>query len=88
MLGINSSDFATVFGTVLRRVRKQAGLSQEELGFEAELQRNYISMMELGRYQPTLSTVFKLAFALNTTPSDLVEQVEIALADPRKRRRP
>lgn len=84
MLGIESSDFAKVFGTVLRRARKQAGLSQEELGFEAELQRNYISMMELGRYQPTLTTVFKLAFALKTTPSDLVGQVEIALADPRQ----
>ncbi len=83
MLGIESSDFATVFGTVLRRERKRAGLSQEELGFEAELQRNYISLMELGRYQPTLMTVFKLAFALKTTPAELVTMVEAAMADPR-----
>lgn len=39
--------------------------------------------MELGRYQPTLMTVFKLAFALKTTPTEMVTMVEAALADPR-----
>lgn len=78
MLGIESSDFAKVFGMVLRRERRQAGLSQETLGFEAELQRNYISLMELGRYQPTLATVFKLATALKMTPTKLVSEVEHA----------
>lgn len=85
MLGTNSSHFAITFGSVLRRLRKDAGLSQEALGFEAELQRNYISLMELGRYQPTLATVFKLAYALKISPSVLVGQVEAALADQRKR---
>ncbi len=75
MLGIESSNFAKVVGAVLRRERRTAGLSQEELGFEAELQRNYISLTELGRYQPTLATVFKLAAALKTPPSRLVSDV-------------
>lgn len=84
MLGTHSSEFAITFGTVLRRLRKAAELSQEELGYQAELQRNYVSLMELGKYQPTLATVFKLAKALNMPPSLLVAQVEVALNDSRK----
>jgi transcriptional regulator with XRE-family HTH domain len=86
MLGEKSIDFGVAFGTVIRRLRKQGGISQEKLGFDAELQRNYISLIELGRYQPTLSTLFKLAYALKVTPASLVEQVERQLADPRTKR--
>lgn len=76
MLGINSNQFAIVFGRVLRDERKRAKLTQEELGFEANLQRNYISLMELGRYQPTIETIFKIAFALKIPPSSLVAKIE------------
>jgi transcriptional regulator with XRE-family HTH domain len=84
MLGTHSSHFATTFGIVLRRLRKAADMSQEALALEAELQRNYVSLMELGRYQPTLATIFKLAEALKMPPSLLVAQVEVALNDSRK----
>lgn len=69
MLGEKTISFPVVFGTVLRRLRKEAGLSQETLGFEADLQRNYISLMELGRYQPTIESVFKLSNALKLPPA-------------------
>ncbi|MGU1495230.1 helix-turn-helix domain-containing protein [Pseudomonas aeruginosa] len=36
------------FGKVLRRRRVEAGLTQERLAHEAELQRNYVSLMERG----------------------------------------
>lgn len=88
MLGEKSVNFGMAFGAVIRRLRKQAGISQERLGFDAELQRNYISLIELGRYQPTLSTVFKLAYALQVSPASLVEQVEKQLADPRSKQMP
>ena len=81
MLGINSSNFATIFGKVLRKARKDAGFSQEQLGFEADLQRNYISLMELGRYQPTVGTLFKLAYALKLKPNELVSLIENALLE-------
>ena len=63
-------------GTVLRRLRKQAHLSQEQLGFEAGLERNFISMLELGQRQPTLTTIEKISAALKITASELVAQVE------------
>ncbi len=73
---------AITFGQVLRRLRKQADLTQEQLGFEAELERNYISMLERGERQPTLSTLMKLAPPLKCTASQLVALVEIALNTP------
>ena len=87
MHGETNPHFQEAFGRVLRRLRKNAGLSQETLGFESELQRNYVSLMELGKYQPTISTVFKLAYALKTTPSAMIKMVEVELADQRRVKR-
>lgn len=67
---------AAAFGKVLRRLRKQAGLSQEQLGLDADLMRNYISILELGQQQPTLTTVFKLSVPLKRRPSEIIALVE------------
>lgn len=75
-------DLAITFGRVLRDLRKQAGLTQEQLGFEAELERNYISMLERGERQPTLTTLIKLARPLQTSAAALVARVEGALTMP------
>lgn len=72
-------DFAITFGRVLRDLRKQAGLTQEQLGFEAELERNYISMLERGERQPTLTTLLKLAKPLQRKASYMVALVEVAV---------
>ncbi len=76
MLGIPKKSVDIAFGVVLRRTRKASGLSQEKLAFEAELQRNYISLMETGANQPTITTIFKLAKALKINPCELIAQVE------------
>lgn len=39
------------FGKVVRQLRKERKLSQEQLGFEADLQRIYVSKLELGQQQ-------------------------------------
>jgi len=64
------------FGRVLRQLRLAAGFSQEQLGLEAGVQRNFISLIETGQNQPTISTIFKLAQALGIKPSLLVEKAE------------
>ncbi len=71
-------DLAIAFGSVLRALRKKAGLTQEQLGFEAELERNFISMLERGERQPTLTTLVKLAKPLGTKASRIVSLVEVA----------
>lgn len=68
-------DAGIAFGKVLRRLRMEAGLTQEELGFEAELRRTYVSILELGQQQPSLTTIIKIAQALKRTPGSLMDMV-------------
>lgn len=56
-------------------------MTQEEMGFSAEIQRKHISSLELGLKQPSLSTIFKLARALQLKPNELIAQVEVAARD-------
>ena len=72
-------DFAACFGKVLRRLRKRAQLTQEQLGFESGLERNFISMLELGQRQPSLHTLFKLSTALGMSPVIFVREIDIEL---------
>ncbi len=64
------------FGTVLRRYREAAGVSQEALAARAELHRNYVGLLERGKQVPTLLVVEKLAVALGTTMSSIIRDVE------------
>ncbi|MGU1062629.1 helix-turn-helix domain-containing protein [Pseudomonas aeruginosa] len=64
---------------VLRRRRKEAGLTQEELAEGAEIQRNYVSLLERGEYQPTIGVIFALAVALGCSPSAFIAEVEATM---------
>lgn len=64
------------FGQVLRQMRQSAGMTQEQLSLESGVQRNFISLIELGQNQPTITTVFKLAQALGCAPSEMVGKAE------------
>ena len=75
---------AIAFGKVLRQLREEAGLTQEQLGFEAELRRTYVSILELGQQQPSLTTIIKLAGALNCRPGKLIDMVHDVLAKERR----
>jgi len=61
------------FGENLRRVREDARLSQEELGFRAALHRTEVGELERGARVPGLDTILKLAAALSIAPSELLE---------------
>ena len=76
MLGKKKASPSSAFGLVLRELRKEQGLSQETLALEADLQRNYISLIERGINQPTITTIFKLAAALGVKPSAIVVRTE------------
>jgi transcriptional regulator with XRE-family HTH domain len=51
-------------------------MSQEELGFRAEVHRTNISQLERGIKSPTLSIILKLSRALKASASELVATVE------------
>lgn len=64
------------FGKVLRKVRLEKSLSQEELAHLCELDRTYISLMERGKRKPTINTIFALATGLDVLPSFLILETE------------
>jgi transcriptional regulator with XRE-family HTH domain len=73
----NSTEKA--FGRVLRSVRENRGLSQEELGARAGYHRTYIGQLERGEKSPSLRTLFNLALTLAVSPSALIKRVERTL---------
>lgn len=76
MVGRRSADYELPFGAALRKVRLAAGFTQEQLGLEAGVQRNFISLIELDRNQPTITTISRLARALGMKASELVAEAE------------
>ncbi|WP_240200110.1 MULTISPECIES: helix-turn-helix domain-containing protein [Paracoccus] len=68
--------FLRAYARVLRRHRKDMNLSQEELAFRAGLSMRYVSLLESGKHQPSLSTMKALADALDTNLTAMIGEVE------------
>jgi transcriptional regulator with XRE-family HTH domain len=80
------------FGKVLKEIRHEHSLSQEELGFESGYHRTYISLLERGRKSPSLNTLFHLAAALGVSSSEILRRTEarvrqVSRRDSRERRK-
>lgn len=63
-------------GQVIRRHRIQKGLTQEVLSGFAAIARSHLSMIETGRKQPNLETIWRIAEVLEIKPSELVAEIE------------
>jgi len=68
------------FGEVLQQLRRDRGLSQEELGFASGYHRTYISLLERGQKSPSIRTIFELSKALKVEPSEIIERVQSIVA--------
>lgn len=73
-----SLDPGLAFGKVLRMVRKDARLTQEQLAHAAGVDRTFVSLVERGINQPSVRMLFKLAAALEVRPARLIELTEQA----------
>jgi transcriptional regulator with XRE-family HTH domain len=51
-------------------------MSQEALALEAGAERNYVSLLELGKSSASMRMLFKLCTVLDLPPSKFLEQVE------------
>lgn len=60
----------------LRRLRHAKGLSQEELADRAEINRNYVGMLEREQHAATIDMLEKLAFVLDIDPVAFFERAE------------
>lgn len=66
-------DLRQVFAANLRRLRHARGLSQEDLAYEADVNRTYMSKLEKGGSYPGLEIIGKLAAVLKVEPAELLK---------------
>ncbi|MEQ8956314.1 MAG: helix-turn-helix transcriptional regulator [Coleofasciculus sp. C2-GNP5-27] len=64
-------------GLLIRQHRASMGISQEELGLRCHLDRTYISGLERGVRNPSLTALVTLANGLNMTVAQLLENIEV-----------
>jgi|TARA_B100001971_G_C18177411_1_gene530710 transcriptional regulator with XRE-family HTH domain len=64
-------DIKKKIGQRVKELRKQAGISQEELAFKANLDRTYINSVENGRRNISIRNIEKIANALSINLCDL-----------------
>lgn len=65
-------DVRRIFGTNVRRLRLERGLSQEEFGFAAGIDRTYVSGVERGLRNPSLVLAEKFAKGLGVPVHELL----------------
>jgi transcriptional regulator with XRE-family HTH domain len=66
-------DLREVFAANLRRLRNERDLAQDDLAYEAEVSRSYLSQLEKGAFYASLKTIGKLAAALKVEPAELLK---------------
>lgn len=73
---MDDKSIAIQFGTLIRRLRHEAGLSQEEFADRCALHRTYVGSIERGEKTVTIETANKLAKALGISLSQLFARLE------------
>jgi transcriptional regulator with XRE-family HTH domain len=76
----NTLDTDQAFGQALRSLRTKRKWSQTDLALRAAVDRNYISLIELGKSSPSLGMVYRLCDALDVRPTEVLKDVEKRLA--------
>jgi transcriptional regulator with XRE-family HTH domain len=67
------SPFLVALGSEIRAIRRAKGISQEALALLTELDRSYVGGIERGEHNLTLINLKKIASALGTKPSQLLQ---------------
>jgi len=79
-------DIAALFGDNLKRVRREAGVSQDELAVRASVHRTEISQLERGLRVARIDTLIKLAASLEASPAELLAGIAWEPGDVRRGR--
>lgn len=73
-----------LIGRTLGRTRRDKGFSQEKLEELSGITQPYISALEAGKRNPTITVLVRLAHALEVSVGDLIEGVDATQPGPRK----
>ena len=63
-------------GQALRKLRTERGWSQADLALHAQMDRNYLSLIELGRNSPSVRMLMRLCAALDVRAADVLGDVD------------
>jgi transcriptional regulator with XRE-family HTH domain len=63
-------------GRELRRARREASLTQEDMARKAKMDRSYISDVERGQHTPSVAIFIKLCKAIGIAPSKVMRRME------------
>lgn len=66
-------DMRKLVGSNTARIRKEKGLTQEQLAERTGISQQYISGLENGRRNPTIVTIFEISSALGVEHMELVK---------------
>ena len=80
--GLRDKEIAERFGRNLRKARRRAGFSQEELSRLTSLHRTHIGYMEMGKRLPRADNLIKLASALAVAVDELLRGIEWIVTTP------
>jgi transcriptional regulator with XRE-family HTH domain len=69
-------DLNKALGRVLKELREEKGMSQQELGDYSDVDRSFISRIERGIGTPSVAVVFKMCALLEVKPSEFLLRVE------------
>ena len=69
-------DILMRYGQVVRKIRLEQEISQEELADRCGLHRTYISDIELGKRNLSLENIERIAISLNKTLPEFFKEVE------------
>ena len=70
------SETQTLFGQLVADLRRKADLTQEDLAYSSGIDRSFMSKLERGENSISLPTLLRLAKALGTTPSKILQKFE------------
>lgn len=74
----NGDWLRAAFGEILEELRESRGLSQAQLALESELDQTFISLIEQGKRQPSLISLFSLCDALEIEPDEVIQRLKKA----------
>ena len=71
-MSISKPQFLKSFGDRVKQLRRQSGISQEELADKAKIHRTYMGRIERGEANPPIFTVYKIIKALKVKSAEFL----------------
>jgi len=71
-----NQELINALGVEIKARRNELEFSQEELASRMDVDRPYLSLIEVGKKQPTISVLFRLAIALDLSFEEFAKRIE------------